>query len=132
MSAFCCVLCLIALNPSQSIYQIWIAIGIWFINFISQIKLKTLYTQVLIRNFGTLLFNWNIIDTARLILCVIWIYLAFSNIESKEISFALVALTALRGLTGFRCFDRTRFYVQLVLSSISDIASFIIIFFYCT
>ena len=56
----------------------------------------------------------------------------YNSEPTLEVEWAMVLLNFFRGLTGFRCFDGTRYYVKLILKSASDIKSFLFIFFYTT
>ena len=41
-------------------------------------------------------------------------------------------MNVIRGLTGFKAFDKTRYYIKLILQSLDDIKYFLIIFVYTT
>ena len=77
-------------------------------------------------------FSWNFIDMSRIFLSVMWLSLYFNDETDSTINCALLSMTFLRGMTGFRCFDASRFYVRLIFRSLDDIKSFIMIFFYST
>ena len=83
------------------------------------------------QNFSKFCLNWNSIDFFRIALCIVWLISRFSR--SSQIIIDLLILTNfIRGLTGFRCFNGTRYYVRLIFSSIWDIKAFIVIFIYST
>ena len=84
------------------------------------------------RNLLNFLINWNSIDLGRIILCILWLIYEFQSSSNQEITYCLISLILIRGLTGFRCFRMTRYYVRLILNSIRDILPFILIFFYST
>ena len=44
----------------------------------------------------------------------------------------MILLNFIRGLSGFRLFDMTRFYVQLIIRSVKGVFSFLLIFVYST
>ena len=62
----------------------------------------------------------------------LFLYYCLLNKTNTSIEYSLLILLFFRGLTGFRCFSGTRYYVRLVLNSVKDISSFIFIFFYST
>ena len=95
------------------------------------IYLKIYSITKLNNDISKLLFNWNSIDICRIGITFFWIYSAiFSFNISASLNWFLALLTFMRGLTGFRAFSWTRFYVRLILSSVMDIASFLLIFVY--
>jgi hypothetical protein len=73
---------------------------------------------------------WNILDIARISLYITWVVLEFQETPIMYISWLMVLATFLRGVTGFRAFANTRFYVRLIIRAFQDILSFICIFFY--
>ena len=86
----------------------------------------------ILKNLISMLINWNTIDLARIALSAVWILYEFAETTDKALTYALVTLILLRGLTGFRCFKMTRYYVRLILNSTQEILPFILIFFYST
>ena len=90
------------------------------------------FTRKLYQGSMNVLLNWNSIDTARTLFSGVWLFLYFNGETDTTINCILLSLIFLRGITGFRCFDASRFYVRLIIRSISDIKSFIVIFFYST
>ena len=84
------------------------------------------------RNLLNFLINWNSIDLGRIILCILFLIYEFQSSSNQEVTYCLISLILIRGLTGFRCFRMTRYYVRLILNSIRDILPFILIFFYST
>jgi hypothetical protein len=75
---------------------------------------------------------WNWIDVLRFINCSLWLGLKYADINITEITWFMIFLNFLKGVTGFRAFDRTRFYVRLFFRSFQDISFFLMIFFYST
>jgi hypothetical protein len=78
---------------------------------------------------------WNIIDIFRLIITFVW--LGIVNFVSefsyyRILTWVMAALNFLRGLSGFRAFDTTRYYTRLIIKSFFDSISFLLIFFYST
>ena len=72
------------------------------------------------------------IDVLQLCFSYLFLYYCLLNKTNTSIEYSLLILLFFRGLTGFRCFSGTRYYVRLVLNSVKDISSFIFIFFYST
>ncbi|OMJ92814.1 hypothetical protein SteCoe_4356 [Stentor coeruleus] len=97
---------------------------------------KDKFLRDVTKNGTKFLFNWNTIDLIRVILCTLWVLEYFYKVADKELivllNWSVVLVSFARGLTGFRCFNGTRYYVRLILRSILDIKSFLIIFFYTT
>lgn len=71
---------------------------------------------------------WNYIDTVRFFLTISWILLLESN--HYILTWTVVLINFIRGLTGFRLFDGTRYYVRLILRALNDIKYFMIMFCY--
>lgn len=74
----------------------------------------------------------NIVDIARFSLTSLWIYCLYENINYIELSWFMLLLNILRGVTGFRAFSTTRYYIRLITESLRDILSFLFIFAYTT
>lgn len=75
--------------------------------------------------------TWNIIELLRFGCCGTWTYLLYFHKEKIEIlTWTMILLSFIRGLTGFRAFNYTRFYTRLILRAFQDIISFIFIFCY--
>jgi hypothetical protein len=77
---------------------------------------------------------WNIVDMVRSGICLIWIILneEFSESSFTGLTYAMVIANFLRGLSGFRAFNGTRFYVRLIIRCLLDTIPFLIVFFYTT
>lgn len=79
---------------------------------------------------------WNIIDMSKVLISFAWIAFENSEIEHPEdyeiLTWFMIALNFLRGLTGFRTFDKTRHYTKLIVRSIFESSYFLLIFFYST
>ena len=88
------------------------------------------------RHLDYFLDYWNDIDLLRVSLSLIWIILLMlgndDNDWYKSVSWNTILINFARGLTGFRLFNRTRFYVQLIIRSVTGTISFFIIFIYTT
>ena len=77
---------------------------------------------------------WNIIDLLRASLCLSWILVDVSDDINTHnwLTYWMIVANFIRGLSGFRAFDSTRFYVKLIIRATLDVVPFIIIFFYST
>ena len=77
---------------------------------------------------------WNVIDIVRNSLCLAWIILDVKKGEASVhgITYLMVMANFLRGLSGFRAFNSTRFYVRLIIRAILDVIPFILVYFYTT
>ena len=103
------------------------------INIFTEITVTERFPNTLLKNIFKITFNWNTIDIARLSFCGVWVYYYFNNEEAPIfVAYLLAAFTLLRGITGFRCFSGTRYYVRLVFDSAANIKDFLFLFFYVT
>ena len=79
---------------------------------------------------------WNWLDIIVLISDMAWAILILYENDKKElissISLVVVLFSFIRGISCFRIFDGTRYYIQLIVKSLSDVKYFIIIYFYTT
>jgi WD40 repeat protein len=75
---------------------------------------------------------WNGIDIVRGALSLVWIGLEMNGVDYKIITWILVILNWLRGLTFFRAFAYTRYFVRMVLETAKDSLAFMVIFAYST
>ena len=75
---------------------------------------------------------WNYLDMSRITLTMTWIIVELCGFTSLYSRWVVALLSLLRGLTGFRLFDGTRFYIELVLRSLNDIKFFFVMFSYST
>ena len=75
---------------------------------------------------------WNYLDIARNAISVIWIVLGLFGISSLYFTWSVALLNLLRGITVFRLFDGTRFYIELIFRSLNDIKYFFLMFAYST
>jgi len=66
------------------------------------------------------------------VLSITWAIFEILEENVEGLAFAVVLVNFFRGLTYFRAFDFTRFYVRLVLMALSDSVAFLIIFLYST
>ncbi|OMJ87262.1 hypothetical protein SteCoe_11029 [Stentor coeruleus] len=75
---------------------------------------------------------WNWIDYLRFVLTIAWFIIKCNGISIPVLEWLMIFVNILKGATGFRAFDKTRFYVRLFFRSFQDILYFLIIFFYST
>ena len=79
---------------------------------------------------------WNVIDILRLVLSFSWIPTTYFVKENDDyfvyLTFFMIMFNFLRGLTGFRAFDDTRYYTRLILRACFDVIPFLLVFFYST
>lgn len=75
---------------------------------------------------------WNLIDFFTFFTIIYWATSAYFGIGTEYEKFLLAFLLMSRGLTAFRIIEGTRYYVQLIISSINSIRYFLIMFCYST
>ena len=75
---------------------------------------------------------WNIIDFLRILFTITWVLLNLLSIYIEEWAWITFLLNLSRGVSGFRAFDTTRYYIRLILQSLWSISTFILIFIYTT
>lgn len=77
---------------------------------------------------------WNLIDFSKNLVSFIWLFLSYQAPSRlfDIVTWVMVLLSFLRGLTGFRAFDETRNYLRLIFKSTKESLSFLLIFFYST
>lgn len=74
----------------------------------------------------------NRIDIISSIINITWQVLMIFNISIPLIKWFMVLFNFVRGLSGFRAFSSTRYYIRLIMSSINDVTPFLFIFTYST
>jgi WD40 repeat protein/gas vesicle protein len=75
---------------------------------------------------------WNWIDLTKILLSLYWPLLIYYKLNIKLINWVLVLLSVVCGLTSFRAFDSTRYYIKLIAESLKDVTFFLVIFVYAT
>ena len=79
---------------------------------------------------------WNLIDISRIIVSVAWIITQSITSDLPDnyeiLTWFMISLNFMRGLTGFRAFDQTRHYTKLIIRSVFESIYFLMIFFYST
>ena len=76
--------------------------------------------------------NWNYLDIVRVFATMVWVILGLCGVSSLYFTWLVALINLLRGITVFRLFDGTRFYIELILRSLSDIKYFFLMFAYST
>lgn len=97
--------------------------------FLFSMEIVQMINSGFVKHFSSI---WNFVDLLRLILTMLWIILSFCDIVVILLMWLVVLINGVKGIIGFRCFDRTRYYVRLIFRAFNDIFSFMIIFFYTT
>lgn len=75
---------------------------------------------------------WNIFDFLTFFLSTYWLSAKIFGIDTEYELFILTFLVLLKGLSAFRLFDGTRYYINLIISSLLSIRYFLIMFIYST
>lgn len=88
------------------------------------------FIQILEDKLNYFLDNWNIIDVIRLCLSFTFGILKILDFNNQYLLWATLAVNIVRGITGFRAFDTTRYYIRLIFQSLQNIKSFLMIFIY--
>ncbi|OMJ81073.1 hypothetical protein SteCoe_18531 [Stentor coeruleus] len=74
----------------------------------------------------------NILDTIRIFCTFAYAILLIFNLKDYRLTWPTIAFNLIRGLTGFRAFDNTRYYIRLINESFFCMKDFLIIFIYTT
>lgn len=93
------------------------------------------FFQIIDSGFGYFQDIWNLVDTLRLLFTGAWIVIKLIDSDQTVVyyvSWFAVLLNVIRGVTGFRAFGATRYYIRLILQSLLSIKSFLYIFIYST
>jgi hypothetical protein len=75
---------------------------------------------------------WNWLDFLKIILVFYFVAAGWNDSGSEYETILVALMILLRGLSIFRIFDGTRYYVKLIFVSLSSFKYFLIIFFYST
>lgn len=73
--------------------------------------------------------SWNILDLIRLFFTILWGLLINQGFKNRYLTWITFFLNLLRGLSGFRSFDMTRYYIRLIFESFTSIISFLIVLY---
>ena len=68
----------------------------------------------------------------KCLVSIVWVVLLMAGIRFYELSWVVVFFNLLRGMAGFRTFDETRYYLQLIIQSTKSIRWFLLIYVYTT
>ena len=115
-------------------YNLWLSLLFVLVNFFLLI-----YEAIQLKIIGWIEYFdfWNTIDVVRIFLTSVFIIIYYQEIEKDEffdrlVLWLMVIFSFLRGITGFRAFKPTRYYIRLIFRSFYESISFLIIFFYST
>lgn len=125
---------LIVLYTADSLLETWAFPLFLLINFMLMIwESVQIFIGGLVEYFKD---AWNLIDCCRFSLTMVWVLMNIFEDEHevtyRVISWFVALLNFARGLTGFRLFDGTRYYVRLIIRAISDMGYFLIMLSYST
>ena len=76
--------------------------------------------------------RWNYLDLIRTITSFIWIGLELIGLKSLYFRWVIALVNLIRGITVFWLFDGTRFYINLIFTTMNDIKYFFLMFAYST
>ncbi|OMJ78910.1 hypothetical protein SteCoe_21180 [Stentor coeruleus] len=93
--------------------------------------------QLMTSGFSYFFEWWNVLDVIRFFISFTWIMLSYipGNEDHESLSYLgwfTVTSNFTRGISCFRVFSHTRFYVKLIIRSLKEVLSFLVIFFYST
>jgi WD40 repeat protein len=75
---------------------------------------------------------WNYLDLMRGTVCLVWVGMHILKYDYTLLTWAVAILCFFRGLTFFRAFKYTRYFVRMIIETAKDSSSFLIILFYST
>lgn len=110
-------------------FSLQFAIFLWLINAILILWEVIQISEIRYAYFMEL---WNIIDILRGLLTMLMPIHIYYRINLQYFVWVTVLLNILRGVTGFRAANNTRYYVKLIFESLKSISSFLLIFIYST
>ncbi|CAG9318583.1 unnamed protein product [Blepharisma stoltei] len=109
--------------------DIGLFIAFWIVNFLLLVyEFLQLYSSKRFYFLSSL----NYLDISRLILSYVWSIIGATGNFYEVLSFFTVMTNFLRGLVYFRTFDKTRFYVRLIIKAAFDTLTFLLILLYST
>ena len=76
--------------------------------------------------------SWNYLDILRNVASMVWVALGVCGLTSLYFTWFVALINLLRGISVFRLFDGTRFYIELIFRSLNDIKYFFLMFAYST
>jgi WD40 repeat protein len=75
---------------------------------------------------------WNILDQLRGLSCTVYAIMRWEGYESDNVLLTVIIFSWIRGISYFRMFDGTRYFVRLLTEVIKDMKVFFVILFYST
>lgn len=90
------------------------------------------FIQVLLTKIEYFQSPMNILDTIRIFCTFTYAILLIFSFKDYRLTWSTIAFSLIRGLTGFRAFDNTRYYIRLISESFFCMKDFLIIFIYTT
>jgi WD40 repeat protein len=118
-----------ALSDEYKLYYLYTQIPLISINFILLVW-EMLQLVATGRDYFSDL--WNFIDVCRVFFVYGWVVCDYFSYQSVHLNWALLLVNIARGVTGFRSFDTTRYYIRLILESLKRVLAFLLIFLYTT
>ena len=110
-------------------FSIFIAIPFFLVNILLFVwELVQMKTDVA----GYFKDYWNYLDIFRNLSSLAWIILGLCGYSSLYFTWSVTLINLLRGITVFRLFVGTRFYIELIFRSLNDIKYFFLMFAYST
>lgn len=88
--------------------------------------------QIITFKFQYFSYGLNFIDIPRVLFTLIWVICWLNSLKHTAADWFMVLLNIISGITGFRAFDRTRYYIRLIIESLKSISFFLAIFVYTT
>ncbi|OMJ69801.1 hypothetical protein SteCoe_32362 [Stentor coeruleus] len=76
--------------------------------------------------------SMNIFDLFRFFITAVYLLWHLFGIEYSSVTWFMITFNLIRGLTGFRAFNNTRYFIRLLQMCIVKIKDFFIIFIYAT
>ncbi|OMJ87263.1 hypothetical protein SteCoe_11030 [Stentor coeruleus] len=123
-------LILILVFTTDILFDFWLKITFVIINILLiSVEIVQLANSSISEYFTSF---WNWVDLIRFILSIAWLWLKWENLVFSVLTWFMIFVNFMKGVTGFRAFDKTRFYVRLFFRSFKDISYFLLIFFYST
>ena len=130
-------------------YTLLLSLNIFLLMMLIGLKTFDVYLVISFLFINTLLFTWelvqmitefkvffqdpwNYLDIIRNLASVVWVSVELYGISSLYFTWTVALMNFLRGITVFRLFDGTRFYIDLIFSSLNDIKYFFLMFAYST
>jgi hypothetical protein len=75
---------------------------------------------------------WNYLDIMRTCVCIVWVLMNMKDRKETLLTWFVVITCFIRGLTYFRAFAKTRFYVRMILDTAKKTVAFLVVLLYST